>query len=207
MANDLNQLNTLHFDVLCEIGNIGSGNAITALSALVGRPVSMTVPKVKLLEFKEYSDILGDPESIVVGILVSISGDVNGIMMFMLKPESARTLINHLMGLSGTGSHSLAFSEMDLSAIQEIGNILCSSYINALAALIGKTIKPSPPMLAQDMAAAILSVPAIEFGKIADHVLFIDSVFQVGAENASGYFLLVPDMQSFNTILSSLGVM
>jgi len=207
MTNDLSQLNTLHFDVLCEIGNIGSGNAVTALSALVGRTVSMTVPVVKLMEFKEYSNILGDPEDIVVGILVTISGDINGIMMFMLKPKSARTLINHLMGLSGSEGESNIFSDMDLSAIQEIGNILCSSYINALAALIGKTIKPSPPMLAQDMAAAILSVPAIEFGKIADRVLFIDSVFQVGTENASGYFLLVPDMPSFNLILSSLGVM
>jgi len=207
MTNDLSSLNTLHFDVLCEIGNIGSGNAVTALSALVNKPVSMTVPVVKLLEFKEYSSILGNPEDIVVGILVSLSGDVNGIMMFMLRPQSARTLINHLMGLCGSSGNDTAFSELDLSAIQEIGNILCSSYINALAALIGKTIKPSPPMLAQDMAAAILSVPAIEFGKIADRVLFIDSVFRVGTENASGYFLLVPDLPSFNLILSSLGVM
>ena len=207
MANNLNQLNTLHFEVLCEIGNIGAGNAITALSALVGTPVSMTVPKVKLLEFKEYSDILGSPEDIVVGILASISGDVNGIMMFMLRPESAHTLTSHLMGLPVEEETSAAFSELELSAIQEIGNILCSSYINALASLINKSITLSPPMLAQDMAAAILSVPAIEFGKIADRVLFIDSEFHVGTENASGYFLLVPDMPSFNTILTSLGVM
>lgn len=202
---NMNSLNELHFDVLCEIGNIGCGNAIGALSKLIGKPVKMTVPKVKLLDFSETAQILGNPEELIFGILVSISGDISGMMMFILKLDSARALINSLMGKQF--SDSSEFSEMDLSALQEIGNILCSSYLGALSTLINKRVTPSVPMLAKDMAAAILSVPAIEFSKISDKVLFIDSIFEADGEDASGYFLLVPDMPSFNTILSSLGVM
>lgn len=205
IMENMNSLNDLHIDVLKEIGNIGSGNAIATLSKLLDQPVKMTVPKVKLLDFTETAEILGSPEELVFGILVNISGDINGMMMFLLKLNSARILINGL--LNKQIGDDLEFSEMDQSALQEIGNILCSSYLGALSGLISKTVTPSVPMLAKDMAGAILSVPAIEFSKISDKVLFIDSIFEAGGKEVSGYFLLVPDMPSFNTIMKSLGVM
>lgn len=200
----MNLLNELHFDVLCEIGNIGLGNAISSLSALIGKPVKMTVPKVKLLDFSEITMVMGNPEDLIFGIMVSVSGDINGMMMFTLSLDSARILINEMMDKDMKDAEE--FTDIDLSALEEIGNILCSSYLNALATLINKRVTPSVPMLGKDMAQAILSVPAIEFSKISDKVLFIDSVFNTTGESASGYFILVPDMESFNTILSALGV-
>jgi len=206
MLGDMKTFNEIHIDILKEIGNIGVGNAIGALSALLNAQMKMTVPEVKFLEFKEVGTILGGDEVLVFGILVQISGDINGMVMFLVKPESARTLINGLMGSDSDDIYS--FSEMEQSALQEIGNILCSSYLGALSGFIRKTVTPSPPVLGLDMATAILSVPAIEFGKMADGVLFIDTVIETPSDaSVSGAFLLVPDMDSFNVILTSLGVM
>jgi len=206
MLGDMKSFNQLHIDILKEIGNIGVGNAIGSLSAMLNTQMKMTVPEVKFLEFKEVGSILGGDEVLVFGILVQISGDINGMMMFLVKPESARTLVNGLMGSSS--NELFDFSEMEQSALQEIGNILCSSYLGALSGFISKRATPSPPVLAFDMATAILSVPAIEFGKMADGVLFIDTVIATpSGADVSGFFLLVPDMDSFNVILTSLGVM
>ena len=209
MLNDMNSFNQLHIDILKEIGNIGVGNAIGSLSRLIATDVKMTVPEVKFLQFKEVGTILGGDEVVVFGILVQITGDINGMMMFLVKPDSARTLANSFMtAMGGPTSDTEEFNEMELSALQEIGNILCSAYLGALSGFINKSAQPSPPILAQDMATAILSVPAIEFGKMADGVLFIDTVFETSSgAPASGFFLLVPDMESFTVILTSLGVM
>ena len=205
MGDMIDSLDSMHFDILKELGNIGAGNAATALSKLIDNKVAMKIPQVKLLSFQETAEILDSPEELVFGILVSLSGDINGIMMFLVKEDSAKALIRCLLGPSGTSDDEV-FSEMDLSALQEIGNILSSSYLSALATVAGKSVRPSVPSLAKDMAGAILSVPAIEFGKIADKVLFIESVFGADEENVSGYFILVPDLPSFSIILSALGV-
>lgn len=200
---DINQLDSIHFDILREVGNIGAGNAVTSLAKMLNKKVDMNVPLVRMLGFREVSEILGDPESLVFGILVTFSGDLNGMMMFVLKREPAKTLINSMLEKEFQTADE--FSELDRSALQEIGNILSSSYLSALSTLINKRIIPSVPFLAEDMAAAILSVPAIEFGKMADCVLFIESVFEGTDEPVSGYFIMIPDLPSFDTILSSLG--
>ncbi|MDR3239639.1 MAG: chemotaxis protein CheC [Clostridiales bacterium] len=198
--------NAKEFDILKEIGNIGAGNAVTALAKLLQKKVDMQVPVINLVEFKDIASFLGGPEQIVVGILVQISGDIEGMMMFLVQEDSADVLIRALMnGLSAEKRES-GFTEIELSALQEIGNILTSSYLGSLAGLIQKKIVPSIPFLSIDMANAILSVPAIEFGKVADKALFIESVFEADGVSVSGYFLLIPDISSLRVILTSLGV-
>jgi chemotaxis protein CheC len=201
---NINQLNDFHFDILKEIGNIGVGNAIGALSQIIASPVKMTVPQVKFVSFSEVGGFMGCQESIIFGILMFLTGDINGMMMFLIEPESARVLVNGLMNIDSQETEE--FSEMELSALQEIGNILCSSYLGAVSSFVNLSVKPAPPILARDMAAAILSVPAIEFSKMTDGVLIIDTVFETKEKNATGFFLLVPDFDSFGAILSSLGV-
>jgi chemotaxis protein CheC len=126
------------------------------------------------------------------------------MMMFLVKQDVADSLVQALLsGMSMDKSQS-GFSEMEISALQEIGNILACSYLSALANAIQKKITPSIPYVSIDMANAILSVPAIEFGKVADRALFIESVFEAENASVSGYFLLVPTMDSFQLILSSL---
>jgi chemotaxis protein CheC len=205
MSNiDLDQMDNMHFDVLREIGNIGAGNATTALSQLINTKIDMNVPKVELLEFKDISEIVGGAESLIVGILLTLEGDINGMMMFMLEQESAHHLVNVLLGKALDNFED--FTEMDLSALNEIGNIIAGAYLSSLSSLTNLRITASIPYMSIDMAGAILSVPAIEFGKIGDKALLIQSQFGEDETEVNGYFILIPTLESYNKILSSLGM-
>ena len=193
-----------YFDVLREIGNIGAGNAMTALSQMMQCKVDMQVPQVRLLEFQDVGEMVGGEERLMVGIYLAVEGDITGSIMFLVEQESAKHLVSKL--LMGMGSEGPGLNEMELSAMKEVSNIITGAYLNSLSQLTNLTIYPSPPELAMDMAGAILSVPAIEFGIIGDHILLIQSQFYDEVE-IDGYFILIPDLESYAKILSSLGVM
>ena len=198
---NINDMSDQYFDVLKEIGNIGAGNATTALSQMMGTKVDMKVPQVKLMEFKEVGTTMGGEDQIVAGIYLVVEGDINGSIMFMQRKDSARAMISKLMGMPIEGDD---FSEMEQSALKEIGNIITGAYLNSLSTLTNMTIYPSVPELCIDMAGAILSVPAIEFGTVGDKMLLIQTDFSDDVE-LSGYFILVPDETSYAKILESLG--
>jgi len=201
---DFNDLDGLHLDILKEIGNIGAGNATTALSQLINKRIDMGIPKVNVLEFKELAEILGGAENPIVGILLGIEGEINGMIMFVLEQEAAHNLVNMLMNRDMSSFED--FTEMDLSALSEIGNIITGAYLSSLSTLTNLKIIATVPYMAIDMAGAILSVPAIEFGKIGDKALLIQSEFGGDLERVFGYFILIPELESYATILKSLGV-
>jgi chemotaxis protein CheC len=202
---NLNEMDHMQFDVLREIGNIGAGNATTALSQMINSKLDMKVPKVDLLEFKELSEIVGGAENLVVGILFTLEGQIDGMMMFMMNLEASRHLVNLLVG-SDYGTATGEFSEMELSALNEIGNIIAGAYLSSLSTLTNMLITSSVPHMAIDMAGAILSVPAIEFGKIGDKALLIETEFGDEGHAVNGYFILIPTIDSYSAILSSLGL-
>mgnify|MGYP000899226084 CR=1 FL=1 len=207
----LNGMDNMQYDVLREIGNIGAGNATTALSQMINSKVEMKVPKVELLEFKEVPEIVGGAENLVVGILFTLGGDIDGMMMFMMDNDASSHLVNLLLGnlLNSDNmgsSKGEGFTEMELSALNEIGNIIAGAYLSSLSSLTNLTITSSIPYMANDMAGAILSVPAIEFGKIGDKALLIETEFGNLDKSLNGYFLLIPTLESYTTILTSLGL-
>lgn len=199
----LSEMNSMHFDVLKEIANIGAGNATTALSKMLNAKVDMKVPCIQFMEFKELAEGIGGAENLVVGILLTLDTGIEGMMMFVLESDSAEQIVNLLMGKSGKLDE---FSEMDLSALQEIGNIIAGSYLSAISAFTNMTITASVPYLSIDMAGAILSVPAIEFSKISDKALLIETEFGEKDTIINGYFILIPTLDAFTTIFSALGL-
>ena len=199
----LEQVSENYYDVLKELGNIGAGNAMTALSQMLQCKVDMKVPQVRLLEFSEVGDLVGGDEQVMVAVFLGVEGDITGSMMFMLQEQSARHLIQKTtMGLVPEGSE---FEEMGLSAMQEVGNIITGAYLNSLSSMTSLTIFPSPPALTIDMAGAILSVPAIQFGIYGDKILLIQSQFYDEIQ-LDGYFILIPDLESYEKILAALGL-
>ncbi|MDF2608560.1 MAG: CheY-P-specific phosphatase CheC [Lachnospiraceae bacterium] len=205
MSNiNLDQMDSMQFDVLKEIGNIGAGNATTALSTMINGKIDMDVPIVDLLEFKELPEMIGGAENIVVGILITLEGEINGMMMFIMDTTSAFNLVNILMGKSLSQFED--FSEMELSALQEIGNIIAGAYLSSLSTLTNIRIDASIPYMSIDMAGAILSVPAIEFGKMGDKALLIETQFCKDDSDVKGFFILIPTLESYNIILTSLGL-
>ena len=199
----LEQVTENYYDVLKELGNIGAGNAMTALSQMLQCKVDMKVPQVRLLDFSEVGKMIGGEEQIMVAVLLGVEGDITGSMMFMVEEESARHLIQKItMGMMPAGSE---FEEMGLSAMQEAGNIITGAYLNSLSTLTNLKIYPTPPALTVDMAGAIFSVPAIQFGIFGDKILMIQSQFYDEIE-LDGYFILIPDLESYAKILTALGL-
>ncbi len=199
----LEKVSEHYTDLLRELGNIGAGNAMTALSQMLQCKVDMKVPQVKLLEFSEVGELMGGEEQIMVGVYLGVEGDISGSMMFLVEQASAKHLINKIMmGMAPEGEE---FTEMELSAMKEIGNIITGAYLNSLSTLTNLKIFPTPPELTVDMAGAILSVPAIQFGIIGDNILLIQSQFYDEVK-IDGYFILIPELESYAKILSSLGM-
>lgn len=198
----LENMSATYFDVLKEIGNIGAGNATTALASLLQCKVDMKVPQVKLLDFKEVGTLLGGEEQELAGVLLGVEGDITGSILFLVKKEVAMHLVRKLMGDMASDD----FGEMERSALKEISNIITGSYLNALSGLTGLTIYPSIPDLTIDMASAILSVPAIEYGVMGDKILLIQS--QISDDIViDGFFIMIPDMPSYEKILRTLGIL
>ena len=169
----LEQVNDMYLDVLREIGNIGAGNATSAIANMLGMKIDMNVPSIRLMEVSQLGMAVGAEDETIVGIFLEVETDIEGSMMFLLDIPSARYLVNKLMMTNEPDDQP--FGEMELSALKEIGNIIAGSYLSALSSLTNLVITPSVPYIAVDMAASILSVPAIEFGQYGDNALLIQT--------------------------------
>ncbi|WP_458119157.1 chemotaxis protein CheC [Paenibacillus sp. Z6-24] len=191
-------------DVLKEVGNIGAGNAATALSQLLNKPIDMAVPKVQILPFEQIAEKVGGPEQIVLAIFFRVEGEAPGNLFFVLTPEAGKGLLHRMAGIEASDDEF--FTEMEQSALAEIGNILAGSYLSSLADFTGLSMSPTVPGLAMDMAGAILNYGLLQFGQMGDDALLIDTTFLEGNEEVEGQFFLIPDPESFDKIFKSLGV-
>jgi len=196
------RVTTEYYDVLKELGNIGAGNATTALAQMLQTKVDMKVPQVRLLDFKDVGVVMGGEEQLVAGIYLAVEGDITGSIMFILEQGAAKSLVSKLMGMPASEG---GFNEIEISAMKEIGNIITGAYLNSLAQMTNLKMIPSVPDLSIDMLNAILSVPAIEFGIIGDQILLIQTVFTDDVD-LNGYFILMPDLESYSTMLRGLGL-
>ncbi|QGG48642.1 chemotaxis protein CheC [Heliorestis convoluta] len=211
MSDIIKDMGAFHLDVLKEISNIGSGNAATALSQLLGKRVGMQVSRVMPMPFHEITEYVGGAENIITSVFLRFEGDITGNMFYIVDQEDAKRLVEDLAGLKVEDE----FCEMSLSVLQEIGNILSGSYLTALADFSGLEMKPSVPSLAIDMAGALLSYGLVEIGKSSDYAIMIDAEIQaegnevqqaVVRKGKTGHFFLLPDPESFEKIFMALGV-
>lgn len=205
------EITDLHLDVLKEIGNIGAAHAATSLSQLLNRKIDMYVPNVKLVTFEEMFELAGGVEEYAVCIFLRIQGDVSGSMFFMLSIEGANHFIRLLTGDKSFDFQQPPVSEIGISSMQELGNILSGSYLSALSDFTGLKIHPTVPSLSVDMVGAVISFGLIEISQYSDEVIVIDTEIQeadnVDAEAIKGNFFLLPDPTSYVTIFQSLGVL
>lgn len=192
--------NAIQLDALKEVGNIGAGNAATALSQLINKKVDMTVPAVNIVPFDDIFSKIGG-EEVVIGVIVRVLGDTPGNILFVFEKEVALNLIETL-----TCQREEQISDMGNSVLCEIGNIISGTFMNAIARFTNLLILPSVPAVAYDMLGAILSTTFIESGQFDDSVLDIETMFLESDSKISGHFYYVPMPGSLEKILSALGV-
>lgn len=206
MVKDYNELSGIQLDALREIGNIGAGNAATALAQMVSAKIDMTVPKVKILPFTEVPDQIGGADLHVAGIYFNVQGQAPASILFILAIEKACLLIDMLLGRppGQTGIYDL--DEMEMSAMMELGNILSSTYLNSLSMFTSLSFITSVPALGIDMAGAVLDAILAQFGEVGDHVLVLETEFTKDDQDVVGHFFLLPEPGSLDIILTALGV-
>lgn len=197
-------MNSMEIDALREIGSIGTGNAATALSGLLNTEVRMTLPKVEILEFNTAVEQMGGFETVSAGVLSMLGGQINGIMLAIFQLDALNLLLKSVM--DNTIDDYDQLTEMQTSAVVEIGNILISAFVNALSGLSGIEIRLSVPALTVDMQGAMITVPMAAMGSLSNHILFIGGQFIVQGREVPCKLLLSPDMRSLNYILEKLGL-
>ena len=188
----------LQLDALRELANIGSGTASTALSSMLGRSVDISVPNAFVMPMAEAVGTIGDPESETTGVVLGIVGEMPGSVLLLFTPKDAELMCGLLGVEAGT--------EIGVSALMEIGNIVGASYINALGQMIGMELEPTPPAAATDMLGAIVETVLAERAGAGDVALLLDSDLVVEGEDCSVSFLLVPDQGGVDQMLKRLGV-
>lgn len=200
------ELNELQLDAIKEIGNIGSGNAATALSQLLDKSINMRVPQIDILQFPELIRKMGNEEDVYVGVLLKVYGDVPGNILYLLDVNRAQEIYSEFLS-----DMDDFYSEIGLSMFQEIGNILGNSYINAICRLTGLNMVTSVPAVCVDMLSALLTASFLDAEQYSDYVLAIDTSYHEGSRcmdvnKSGGTFLLIPKPGSLQKILSNLGL-
>jgi chemotaxis protein CheC len=194
----MNTFTDLQLDALRELANIGSGNAGTALSSMLGKPVDISVPTAAALPLAEAVAVVGRPDELRHGVVVPITGDFQAIVVLLFPEDDARKLC---------GLYGIEPSTPDgRSMLGEVGNILGSNYINALAQMAGMELEPTPPQVVEDMLGSILQSVLLGRGGDVDEALILDSSLLVEDEACSLSFLLLPDNGGITMLLERLGV-
>lgn len=199
------RLNSVQLDTLKEVSNIGMGHAATALSQMTGQRVNLTVPNVTIIEINQVPEHLGGVEEMMVGITLQILGDARGSIMLLFPQQSAHLLLCNLLGHQG---ETLVISEESSSALKEVGNILASAYLSGLGSLLNKTLIPSVPLLAYDMAGAVVDHVLIDLSQSGDFAMMIETDFGGDPDQdfvIRGHFFLLPDPVTLNIFLNDSG--
>ncbi len=203
--NDYGELKLQELDVMREISSIGSSHAATALSKLLQKEIRITLPQVHVLGYEDAVSRIGNIEEIVAATLVKMSGDVEGLMLFLFNMEFANTVLEKLLGRSFSSFEEL--DDLAYSALEEAGNIMICSYINAFAQLVNINIQLSVPSSTVNMLGGILTVPMAEYGYETDKLMYFNADFIMDDKRLSDWLLMLPDIKSLNDILEKLGVL
>ncbi|MBQ3076439.1 MAG: chemotaxis protein CheC [Clostridia bacterium] len=198
------ELSSLELDTLKEIGSIGTGNAATALSQLIGQQVRIQMPEVRIMGYNEAIEWIGGPEEITAGVLVKMSGQINGIMLSCQQLEFVNLVLRNTLGKEVEDYFGL--HEMECSVLIEVGNIMISTFINALSSLADIQIELTVPAFTVDMQGAIMAVPMAQYGGQSDYIMTIGGNFVCDGKEVPCRLLLSPDIRSLNVLLRKLGV-
>lgn len=201
----LDEFSSMHLDVLREIGNIGSGNAATALASLLNTVVDIEVPVITLVSYDQIAEYLGGKNTKALGMTVGLEGDIRGCMLEVVHLSFVQKLINTFYPKE---VHDLsAIDEMDLSVVREMSNITTAAYVNSIATMTQLYINIQPPDSYCDTVSNLVAIPAEKLSRSFDEpVLYIDEKLHVGDTEINSGLILVLDSQSIQVLFKKLGM-
>lgn len=201
---NINELNALHLDALREIGNVGSGNAAISLSTMLNTTVEIALPTISLINYENVSQYLGGKTQPVIGLALTLSGDIDGVMLHVVQPQFASHIVNAFYPKE---IHDLSdISDMDLSAVKETSNITTAAYINSLARMTDLFINISPPIEYLESVAHVLQHAAEQFDAIGNQVIYIDESLFISGTEIKSSMILILQIDSLRRLFERLGL-
>jgi chemotaxis protein CheC len=201
-VDSYSDLNDMHKDVLLEIGNIGTGNALTSLSQLTNKPIQMDLPRIRVTDLNSLQGIIDFPGDQNAGVVIDVHGDLDCVITFLLNEQFAGTIAEELTG--EPVSDLSRMDEMQESSIREVGNIMCNAYLNALASMLESEFSVSLPNLKLGTCTDILDTYLNNFQDETIELLFIENTFYYLDQAFVSYILLHPKFESLRRILEKL---
>jgi len=194
----MKKLSEGELDFLRELSNIGVGHAATALSQLIGRQVGMRVPKVTIVDLSSVPELMGGSERIVSGVYLQVLGDARGGILLIFPDESSKALLKLLL----KGEED-PLSEMGMSTLKEVGNILASSFLSGLADLLGKRLVPTPPELYVEDFPGLMQQVMADFEGKGSEILMVEALFEDPGQRFEGRFYVLPEAASLTALLQA----
>ena len=198
----MTELTEIQLDALSEMGNIGAGNAATALSQLISEAIDISVPSVKVVPLDNVSYVLGGPERLVYVVYLEVLREMHGTMLTIFSPESASFLTKRLLAQDEVDMKT----EIAQSALKEVGSILCGSYLSALTQVVAMNAVASVPALANDMLGAMLDFILVEIGQVADEIFLVDVELYVSDIRLECSQLYLPKPDALEAVIAALGM-
>ena len=195
-------LNSVQKDALREVGNICSGNAATALSQLLNKKVTIVVPKIHFLPIENVPETVGGADKLVVGLVLRVLGDLPSTILFVFSQRDALNLASLMTGKPI--SNGSVITELERSALKEIGVILANAYLGALSSFVGMGLVPCAPEIVVDMAGAMVDYLLIELSCVSKYALLIESEFREETTSIVGHFFLIPNPVGLEIIIKSI---
>lgn len=192
-------------DALQEMANIGAGHASTALSQMVQKNIQMGIPRIELINLEDVSNHI-EKGQIVVGIYLRISNEIPSYVMLLIPRDSAFSIADMLLQRQSDPNVEV-LSEMDKSALNEVGNVMICAFFDSLSELFQMSVVPGPPKLAYDIPDALIDYILIQIGQVANQVLFFNvDLKEEDKESFRIDMFLLPEPQSVDILLNKLGV-
>ena len=204
MENVLN-ITRDQLDALREIGNIGSGNAASALAQFLNRKIDMDVPNASIMDLNEIPNLVGGPNQTILGIFLKIMGEISGRFLLMIPENTSIKMLQYL--IPGCEIKSLTqIGEMESSCMKEIGNILAGAFLNALSVLTQTPMLNSLPSINFDYAGAMIDNVVADMSAVSDKVLMLETSFIEEEEDMRIHIFILPAPDSLRILLQKIGV-
>ncbi len=195
------KINTIEQDILTEVGNVCAGNATTALVQIIGRRIELQLPLLKVVDVSKLPEFLSThPEEVVIGIHMQILGEAKGNALLVFPKKDAYKIIDLLLGPIQEKPSSL--TEIGISALKEIGNIVISAYLSAMSAFTGISAFPSTVTLTSGAARSLVNLAFFGLNSYeGTEMILIEAVFKDKRRDLAGNFFIVFDSVTIKQIL------
>ncbi|MBL8086735.1 MAG: chemotaxis protein CheC [Chthonomonas sp.] len=204
MSSNIEKLGPVAFSAISEIANIGLGKAMTSLADLTGRTFHISIPNLDSVPVATLSEFVGGPEELCVATVMSIEGDVHGYASFVFDWASAQQLWKMVLGTEPAGYDQI--DELHVSMMLEFGNILNSSFLNAISEMTDLRLHATPPQLGVEMAAALGYAMMCQAAEPEHLAITIEARLTDEDVEVSGFFIFFADIEGLTVILNRLGI-